>query len=118
MLFRSEGFIKDYSVAQDNAQGTITVELKYGPNKEKTIYGIKKISKPGLRVYAKADQVPKVLGGLGIAIVSTSKGVIRRLSPVYLADYVSAEDGTGVVHSAPALQAAYPHAGGEAPDVQ
>ena len=49
---------------------------KYGPNKEKTIYGIKKISKPGLRVYAKADQVPKVLGGLGIAIVSTSKGVI------------------------------------------
>ena len=75
-ILKNEGFIKDYSVAQDNAQGTITVELKYGPNKEKTIYGIKKISKPGLRVYAKADQVPKVLGGLGIAIVSTSKGVI------------------------------------------
>ena len=69
-ILKNEGFIKDFSVAQDNAQGTITVELKYGPNKEKTI------SKPGLRVYAKADQVPKVLGGLGIAIVSTSKGVI------------------------------------------
>ena len=75
-ILKNEGFIKDFSVAQDNTQGTITVELKYGPNKEKTIYGIKKISKPGLRVYAKADQVPKVLGGLGIAIVSTSKGVI------------------------------------------
>lgn len=75
-ILKNEGFIKDFSVAQDNAQGTITVELKYGLNKEKTIYGIKKISKPGLRVYAKADQVPKVLGGLGIAIVSTSKGVI------------------------------------------
>ncbi|WP_314020614.1 30S ribosomal protein S8 [Mogibacterium diversum] len=75
-ILKNEGFIKDFSVAQDNAQGTINVELKYGPNKEKTIYGIKKISKPGLRVYAKADQVPKVLGGLGIAIVSTSKGVI------------------------------------------
>ena len=75
-ILKNEGFIKDFSVAQDNAQGTIAVELKYGPNKEKTIYGIKKISKPGLRVYAKADQVPKVLGGLGIAIVSTSKGVI------------------------------------------
>ena len=75
-ILKNEGFIKDFSVAQDNAQGTITVELNYGPNKEKTIYGIKKISKPGLRVYAKAEQVPKVLGGLGIAIVSTSKGVI------------------------------------------
>ena len=62
-ILKNEGFIKDYSVARDNAQGTITVELK-------------KSSKPGLRVYAKADQVPKVLGGLGIAIVSTSKGVI------------------------------------------
>ena len=60
----------------NNVQGTIRVDLKYGPNREKTIYGIKKISKPGLRVYAKADRVPKVLGGLGIAILSTSKGVI------------------------------------------
>jgi len=75
-ILKKEGFIKDYEVVNDNAQGTIKIELKYGPNKEKTIYGIKKISKPGLRVYAKADQVPKVLGGLGIAIISTSNGVI------------------------------------------
>ena len=63
-------------MVQDNAQGTIKIDLKYGPGKEKTIYGIKKISKPGLRVYAKANEVPKVLGGLGIAIISTSNGVI------------------------------------------
>lgn len=75
-ILKNEGFIEDYSVSMDNAQGTIKVTLKYGPNKAKTIYGIKKISKPGLRVYAKADQVPKVLGGLGVAIISTSNGVI------------------------------------------
>lgn len=72
----NEGFISGYKVISDTVQGTIKVDLKYGPNKEKTIYGIKKISKPGLKVYAKADKVPKVLGGLGIAILSTSKGVI------------------------------------------
>lgn len=75
-ILLNEGFINGYEVNSDNAQGTIKVELKYGPNKAKTICGIKKISKPGLRVYAKVDQVPKVLGGLGIAIISTSKGVI------------------------------------------
>ena len=75
-ILLDEGFIANYEIVSDNAQGTIKVELKYGPNREKTIYGIKKISKPGLRVYAKADRVPKVLGGLGIAILSTSKGVI------------------------------------------
>lgn len=75
-ILLDEGFIENYEVISDNAQGTIKVDLKYGPNKEKTIYGIKKISKPGLRVYAKADRVPKVLGGLGIAILSTSHGVI------------------------------------------
>ena len=75
-ILLDEGFIANYEVISDNAQGTIKVELKYGPNREKTIYGIKKISKPGLRVYAKADKVPKVLGGLGIAILSTSHGVI------------------------------------------
>lgn len=75
-ILLDEGFIENYEVVSDNAQGTIKVDLKYGPNKEKTIYGIKKISKPGLRVYAKADRVPKVLGGLGIAILSTSNGVI------------------------------------------
>ncbi|MBQ0040999.1 MAG: 30S ribosomal protein S8 [Clostridiales bacterium] len=75
-ILLDEGFIANYEVVSDNAQGTIKVELKYGPNREKTIYGIKKISKPGLRVYAKADRVPKVLGGLGVAILSTSHGVI------------------------------------------
>ncbi|MGN0673963.1 MAG: 30S ribosomal protein S8 [Anaerovoracaceae bacterium] len=75
-ILLKEGFIASYEVVNDNAQGTIKIELKYGPNKEKTIYGIKKISKPGLRVYAKADRLPKVLGGLGIAILSTSNGVI------------------------------------------
>ncbi len=75
-ILKNEGFIKDYKIVKDNAQGTIKVDLKYGHGKERTIIGIKKISKPGLRVYAKADQVPKVLGGLGVAIISTSKGVI------------------------------------------
>ena len=75
-ILLDEGFISGYEVVADNAQGTIKVDLKYGPNREKTIIGIKKISKPGLKVYAKADRIPKVLGGLGIAILSTSKGVI------------------------------------------
>lgn len=75
-ILKSEGYILDYEVIDDNKQGTIKVTLKYGANKEKVITGIKKISKPGLKVYAKAYDVPKVLGGLGIAILSTSKGVI------------------------------------------
>ena len=70
-ILLKEGFISGYEVVSDNAQGTIKIDLKYGPSREKTIIGIKKISKPGLRVYAKADRVPKVLGGLGIAILST-----------------------------------------------
>lgn len=61
---------------EDDKQGMIKVTMKYGANKEKVISGIKKISKPGLKVYAKAGEVPKVLGGLGIAIVSTSKGIV------------------------------------------
>ena len=75
-ILLDEGFISGFEVVSDNAQGTIKVDLKYGPGKERTIYGIKKISKPGMRVYAKADRVPKVLGGLGVAILSTSKGII------------------------------------------
>ena len=75
-ILLDEGFIAGYEVVSDNAQGTIKVELKYGPNKERTIYGIKRVSKPGMRHYAKADSVPKVLGGLGVAILSTSHGVI------------------------------------------
>lgn len=75
-ILKNEGYILDYEVIEGNKQGTIKVTMKYGANKEKVISGIKKISKPGLKVYAKAYDVPKVLGGLGIAILSTSKGIV------------------------------------------
>jgi len=75
-ILKAEGFIADYEVIEDNKQGTIKVTMKYGAHKERVITGIKKISKPGLKVYAKADEVPRVLGGLGIAIISTSHGVV------------------------------------------
>ena len=75
-ILLEEGYIKGYDIIEDNKQGIIRVQLKYGAGKEKVITGIRKISKPGLKVYAKRDDVPKVLGGLGIAIISTSKGVI------------------------------------------
>lgn len=75
-ILKEEGFIKDYKVLDENVQGTIELTLKYGENKERVITGLKRISKPGLRVYAKAEEVPKVLNGLGIAIISTSKGVM------------------------------------------
>lgn len=71
-----EGYIKGFDVIDDNKQGTIKIYMKYGVDKERVISGIKKISKPGLKVYAKSDEVPKVLGGLGIAIISTSNGII------------------------------------------
>ncbi|MDD6224083.1 MAG: 30S ribosomal protein S8 [bacterium] len=75
-ILKEEGFIKDYKVLDENVQGMIVLTLKYGQNKERVITGLKRISKPGLRVYAKAEEVPKVLNGLGIAIISTSKGVM------------------------------------------
>lgn len=75
-ILKQEGFIKEVEYVEDNKQGMIRIFLKYGPNQEKVITGLKRISKPGLRVYAKADEVPRVLGGLGIAIVSTSKGIL------------------------------------------
>lgn len=75
-ILLEEGFINGYDVIDDGKQGILRVELKYGPNNEKVMSGIRKISKPGLRVYVKSDEVPKVLGGLGIAIVSTSKGIM------------------------------------------
>ncbi len=75
-VLKEEGFIKDYTFAQDNKQGVITIKLKYGPNNEQVITGIKRISRPGLRAYVKKDQLPRVLGGLGIAIISTSKGIM------------------------------------------
>ena len=75
-ILKNEGFIKGYKVEEDHKQNVITIELKYGRNDEKVITGIKRISKPGLRSYVAADQVPKVLNGLGIAIVSTSNGLM------------------------------------------
>ena len=75
-ILKDEGFINDYSISKDNAQGTILLKLKYTNKKESAITGLKRISKPGLRVYAKSDEIPKVLNGLGIAIISTSKGIM------------------------------------------
>lgn len=75
-VLKEEGFIKDYTFTEDGKQGVITISLKYGPAREKVITGIKRISKPGLRQYAKAAELPSVLGGLGIAIISTSKGIM------------------------------------------
>ena len=71
-----EGYIKSYNVVDDGKQGIIKVFLKYGPNKTKVIQGMKRVSKPGLRIYVGSDEIPKVMRGLGVAIVSTSKGVM------------------------------------------
>ncbi|MED4402173.1 30S ribosomal protein S8 [Metabacillus fastidiosus] len=75
-ILKREGFVRDVEYVEDNKQGIIRIFLKYGSNNERVITGLKRISKPGLRVYAKADEVPRVLNGLGIAIVSTSQGVL------------------------------------------
>ena len=75
-VLKEEGFIKDYTFTEDNKQGMLTLSLKYGPEREKVISGIKRISKPGLRQYAKSAELPRVLGGLGVAIISTSKGIM------------------------------------------
>lgn len=75
-LLKTEGFIKDYEFIADNKQGILRLYLKYGPNRERVISGLKRISRPGLRVYAGKDELPKVLGGIGMAVVSTSKGIM------------------------------------------
>ena len=75
-ILKSEGFINDFKVEKNDVQGTLILTLKYGDRKERVITGLKCISKPGLRVYAGVDNIPKVLNGLGIAIISTSKGVM------------------------------------------
>ena len=75
-ILKNEGFIKDFKEEKNDVQGTLVITLKYAENKERVISGLKCISKPGLRVYAKADNIPRVLNGLGIAIISTSKGVM------------------------------------------
>ncbi len=75
-IFKQEGYIRDYEYIDDGKQGILRLYLKYGPNKNRVITGLKRISKPGLKVYAKKDEVPRVLGGLGIAVISTSKGIM------------------------------------------
>ena len=75
-ILLDEGYIKNFQVIDDNTQGVIRITLKYLPGKEKAIQGLRRVSKPGLRVYAGADELPRVLRGLGIAIISTSKGVM------------------------------------------
>ena len=75
-ILKDEGFIKNYKVVKEDAQGTILLTLKYTDKREWVITGLKRISKPGLRVYAKNDEIPKVLNWLGIAIISTSKGIM------------------------------------------
>ena len=75
-ILKEEGFIRDVEYIEDNKQGFIRIFLKYGSKDERVITGLKRISKPGLRVYAKSQEIPRVLGGLGIAIVSTSKGLM------------------------------------------
>ena len=75
-ILLKEGYIAGFEVEELQPQSVIHVQMKYGPNKEKVITGIKRISKPGLKVYAKKEELPKVLGGLGIAIISTSNGLI------------------------------------------
>ena len=75
-ILKSEGYISDWSVGDARVGKTLTLELKYGPNRERSIAGIKRVSKPGLRVYAKSTELPTVLGGLGVAILSTSSGLL------------------------------------------
>ncbi len=75
-ILKEEGYIADYVVTPGEPQATLEIVLKYGPKKQRTITGLRRISKPGLRVYAKKDEIPRVLGGLGTAVISTSKGVM------------------------------------------
>ncbi|MGH2728107.1 MAG: 30S ribosomal protein S8 [Actinomycetota bacterium] len=75
-ILKREGYIRDFGVERGALGPVLTIALKYGPNRERTIAGLKRISKPGLRVYAQRDSIPRVLGGLGIAIISTSNGLV------------------------------------------
>ena len=75
-ILLNEGYIKSYNVVDDGKQGIIRIALKYAPGKQKVIHGLRRVSKPGLRIYASCEEMPRVLGGLGIAIVSTSKGIM------------------------------------------
>ena len=75
-ILLEEGYIKSFDIREDGVAKYIHIDLKYGPNKQRVITGLKRISKPGLRIYARKDQLPKVLNGLGIAIISTSRGIM------------------------------------------
>ncbi len=75
-ILLDEGYIKDFTVEDDNKQGIIKVTLKYGENKQRIIQGLRRVSKPGLRIYASSQELPKVKNGLGVAIISTSKGIM------------------------------------------
>ena len=86
-ILKQEGYIAEYVVTDGDPQASLEVTLKYGVKKERTITGIRRISKPGLRVYAKKDELPRVLGGLGIAVISTSRGVMT--------DRVARKEGVG-----------------------
>lgn len=74
-ILLEEGFIRGYDVIEDGKQGIIRIQLKYGQEGERVISGLKRISKPGMRIYANSEEIPKVLNGLGVAIISTSKGI-------------------------------------------
>ena len=87
-ILKAEGYIADYKVQDAEVGKTLVVDLKFGPNRERSIAGIKRVSKPGLRVYAKSTELPRVLGGLGIAILSTSSGL--------LTDRQAAKKGVGL----------------------
>ena len=75
-ILLNEGYIKSYTVNEEGVEKMMNIVLKYGPNKQRVITGLKRVSKPGLRVYARKDKLPRVLNGLGIAIISTSKGIM------------------------------------------
>jgi small subunit ribosomal protein S8 len=86
-IMKNEGFLRNYDKIDDGKQGMLRLYLKYGPNKQKVLTGLKRISKPGLRVYVQKDEVPKVLGGLGISVISTPKGLMT--------DKQARQDGLG-----------------------
>ncbi len=77
-ILKQEGYIADYEVGEARVGQTLTISLKFGPSRERSIAGLRRVSKPGLRVYAKSTELPKVLGGLGIAIISTSGGLVTQ----------------------------------------
>ena len=75
-VLKQEGFIRGYELIDDGKQGILRIRLKYGPNRERVIHGIRRVSKPGRRIYVKKNEIPRVMGGLGIAILSTSRGIM------------------------------------------